>query len=88
VLPLLYFGWASVNLLQQAQMFSGKTSKTHNNHGNYYYYYYYYTRLTASFPGHGYQKGKTSLDLNEARKGGVLGWHWHQLDHLHLAPDR
>jgi len=24
-----------------------------------------------------YQKGKTSLDLN-----GVLGWQWHQLDHM------
>ena len=37
-----------------------------------------------------YQKGKTSLDLNEARGNGVLGWQWHQLDHannLHLAPD-
>jgi len=29
-----------------------------------------------------YQKGKTSLDLNEARDGGVLGWQWHQLDHI------
>jgi len=28
-----------------------------------------------------YQKG-TSLDLNEARDDGVLGWQWHQLDHL------
>ena len=28
-----------------------------------------------------YQKGKTSLDLNEARDDGVLGWQWHQLDH-------
>jgi len=24
-----------------------------------------------------YQKGKTSLDLNEARDDGVLGWQWH-----------
>ena len=35
-----------------------------------------------------YQKGKTSLDLNEARYYGVLGfWQWHRLDHannLHL----
>jgi len=30
-----------------------------------------------------YQKGKTSLDLNEARDYGVLGWQWHQLDHMH-----
>jgi len=29
-----------------------------------------------------YQKGKTSLDLNEARDNGVLGWQWHQLDHM------
>ena len=28
------------------------------------------------------QKGKTSLDLNEARDDGVLEWHWHQLDHM------
>ena len=28
-----------------------------------------------------YQKGKTSLELNEARDYGVLGWQWHQLDH-------
>jgi len=27
-----------------------------------------------------YQKGETSLDLNEARDDGVLGWQWHQLD--------
>ena len=26
-----------------------------------------------------YQKGKTSLDLNEARDDGILGWQWHQL---------
>jgi len=29
-----------------------------------------------------YQKGKTSLDLNETRDDGVLGWQWHQLDHM------
>jgi len=29
-----------------------------------------------------YQKGKTSLDLNEARDGGVWRWWWHQLDHM------
>jgi len=29
-----------------------------------------------------YQKGKTSLDLNVARDDGVLGWQWHQLDHM------
>jgi len=43
----------------------------------------------ASIPN---QKGKTSLDLNEVRDYGVLGWQWHQLDHmqnnLYLAPDR
>ena len=29
-----------------------------------------------------YQKGKTSIDLNKARGDGVLGWQWHQLDHM------
>jgi len=29
-----------------------------------------------------YQKGKTSMDLNKARDDGVLGWQWHQLDHM------
>jgi len=29
-----------------------------------------------------YQKGKTSLDLNEARDDGVLGWQLHQLEHM------
>jgi len=29
-----------------------------------------------------YQKGKTSLDANEARDDGVWGWQWHQLDHM------
>jgi len=28
------------------------------------------------------QKGKTSLFSNEARDNGVLGWQWHQLDHM------
>jgi len=39
-----------------------------------------------------YQKGKTSLDLNEARDDGVLEWQWHQLNHMQknlpLAPDK
>jgi len=42
--------------------------------------YYYYTRLTASFPEQRFttwvsqnQKGKTSLDLSEARDDGVWG---------------
>jgi len=29
-----------------------------------------------------YYKGKSSLDLNEVRDDGVLGWQWHQLDHM------
>jgi len=29
-----------------------------------------------------YQKGKTSLYLNEASDDGVLQWQWHQLDHV------
>jgi len=28
------------------------------------------------------QKGKTSLDLTEARDYGVLRWQWHHLDHM------
>jgi len=32
-----------------------------------------------------YQKGKTNLDFTEARDS---EWQWHQLGHLHLAPDR
>jgi len=45
----------------------------------------YYTHLTASFPEtwvSRYQKGITSLDLNKVRDNGVLGWQWHQLDHM------
>jgi len=29
-----------------------------------------------------YQKGKTSLDLNEAKDDGGFGMQWHQLDHM------
>jgi len=29
-----------------------------------------------------YQKDETSLGLNEARDDVVLGWQWHQLDHM------
>ena len=29
-----------------------------------------------------YHKGKISLDLTESRDDGVLGWQWHQLDHM------
>jgi len=29
-----------------------------------------------------YQKGKTILDVSEARDVGVLGWQWHQLEHM------
>jgi len=29
-----------------------------------------------------YQKSKISLDLNEARDGGVWGWQWHQMDDM------
>jgi len=53
---------------------------------NNYYCCYYYTRLTASFSRttwvSQYQIDKASLDLNEARDDGVLGWQWHQLDHM------
>ena len=47
-----------------------------------YYYYYYYTHLTASFQDNLGKPGKTSLDLNEAREDGVLGWQWHQVDQM------
>jgi len=29
-----------------------------------------------------YQKDETVLDFNEARDDGVLGWQWHQLEHM------
>jgi len=45
-----------------------------------------HTRLTASFSWTTwiirYQKGETSLGLNQARDDGVWGWQWHQLDHM------
>jgi len=49
--------------------------------------YHYYTPLMASFQDYvckpaGTRKVRTSLDLNEARDRGVLGWQWHQLDHM------
>jgi len=47
----------------------------------------YYTRLTVFFPGQPAwvsrcQKGKTSLDLNEARDYGVFRMQWHQLNDM------
>ena len=60
----------------------------------------YYTRLPHPFNDlfprttwvSQYQKGKTSLDLNDGRHGGVWRWQWHQLDHMQticisLQPD-
>jgi len=48
--------------------------------------YYHYSHLMASFSStthvSEYQKGKTSLDLTEARDDRVLGWQWHQLNHM------
>ena len=50
------------------------------------YCYYYYINglfcMTASVSW--YQKGKTSLDLNDTRDNGVLGWKWHQLDYMQI----
>jgi len=49
------------------------------------YYYDYYTHLMASSRTtwiSRYQKGKTSLDLNDARDDGVWGRQWHQLDNM------
>ena len=47
---------------------------------------HYCTRLTTFFPGttwvSRYQKGKTRLDLSEAREDGVWGRQWHQPDHM------
>jgi len=44
-------------------------------------YYYYCSRLTTRTTWVSrYEKGKTSLDLNDVRDDGVLGWH--QLDHM------
>ena len=43
------------------------------------------TRLTASSTTtwvSQYQKSKTTEDFNEARDDGVLGWQWHQPDHM------
>jgi len=46
----------------------------------YYYYYYLYFFSRTTWVSR-YQKGKTSLDLNEARDDGVSGW-WHKLDNV------
>ena len=51
----------------------------------FYYYTRYYTRFQAFYRTvwvSRYRKGKTSLDLNEARDDGVFGWQRHQLDHM------
>jgi len=44
----------------------------------------YYTCLTAFMTSwvSRYQKGTTSLDLNEARDDWVFGWQWHRLGHM------
>jgi len=69
--------WKKLNLTQQKHTFIDQKN-----------YYYYYTRLAAFFqdnlgkPLGAYQKGKISLDLNEARDDGVLGRQWHQLNHM------
>jgi len=55
---------------------------------------YYYTRLEASFPGQPgrYQKGKASLDLNDAKDDEVFGMAVASAgtyeNNLHLNPDR
>jgi len=52
----------------------------------------YYIRLVAFFSRttwvNQYRKGKTSIDLNDARDDGILGWQWHQLDHMHQSAPR
>ena len=65
-----------------------KQCKTHNKSVEYHpqLYYYFYTCLAAFFSRttcvSWYLKGKTSLDLNEAKDGGVLWWKWRQLDRM------
>ena len=55
----------------------------------YYYYYYYYIHLMVFFSRTTWvcwhQKGKPFWILLEQE---IMGWQWHQLDHLQLAPDR
>ena len=55
-------------------------------------YCYCYTLFSRTTWVSWYHKGKTSLDLNEARDDGVSRWQWHHLDHNaknpHLVPDR
>jgi len=59
-----------------------------------YYYYYYYTRLKAFSRTtwlSQFQKGETSVDLNEATDDGVLdalALAGPYANNLHLAPDR
>jgi len=48
---------------------------------------YYYTRFSSLFSGTTWVSwhqnlGKSSLDLNEARDDGVMGWQWHQLGNM------
>jgi len=38
--------------------------------------------LFSGQPGTRKVKPVWNLDLNEARDNGVLGWQWHQLDHM------
>jgi len=56
---------------KESRKFHNPETRTNHPH-----YYYYYTSLTAFFPGQpgkaGTKKGKTSLDLNQARNDGVL----------------
>jgi len=69
-----------------------KRSNSENRIKNFCQSYFYILTLLLIHPLNGlfsrttwvsqYQKGKTSLDLNEARDDGVLGWQWHQLDHM------
>jgi len=70
--------------MKAAESFSVLPSENASSRVSSFYYYYHYTYLMASFHdnlGTPVPEGKTSLDLNEARDDGVLGWQWHQLDH-------
>ena len=81
--------YRSIDLWQPRAGLNAHSSFTHTR-------LLHYTRLMASFPWQPgvswYQKGKTSLDLNEARDDGVLGMAVASAgpyaNNLHVARDR
>jgi len=63
-----------------ARRFHDDDNNNNNNNNNNYKAFNGLFSRTTWISRH--QKGKTSLDFNEARHDGVLGWQWHQLDHM------